>query len=271
VFRIYVVSTNLNLLLLLFLIFCVVCVCLTNHKTFISIKNIVLKWHHSYLSHHHSCQYCTIVHLPNEMHRDSKLILYADDPSILITGKTLYKVHNKSVTTLKHISKWFSVNGLSLNMDKIKIIKFDLSHFQHESFQIPYRYIKDDTNIKFLGMHIDKHMNWKTHTGPKTPKLSCACYATRCTYHLTNTDSLIIIYYAYFLSILTYGIIFWGSSTDVKTVFKLQKKAVRIMMSVSSKSSGRPILKKTENPDNTSTIYITSHDFLYTQFRIFYI
>jgi hypothetical protein len=106
-------------------------------------------------------------YLPSGMHSGSKLILYADDTSILITGKILHEVCNKSVTTLKYISKWFSVNGLSLNMDKTRKIKFDLSHSQHAPFQISYEdtHINDDTNIKFLGMQIDNHMNWKTHTG----------------------------------------------------------------------------------------------------------
>jgi hypothetical protein len=76
--------------------------------------------------------------LPSGMHPDSKLILYADDTSILITGKTLYAVHRKSVTTIKYITKWFSVNGLLLNMDKTKIIQFDLSHSQPVSFQISW-------------------------------------------------------------------------------------------------------------------------------------
>jgi hypothetical protein len=94
---------------------------------------------------------------PSGMHSDSKLILYAGNTSTLITGKARHEVHN-SVTTLKYISKWFSVNGLSLNMDKIKIIRFYFSHSQQASLQISYkgRHINDDTNIKFLGMQIDK-------------------------------------------------------------------------------------------------------------------
>jgi hypothetical protein len=183
--------------------------------------------------------------LPSRMHLDSKLILYADDTSILITDRPLHEVHNKTVTTLKYISKWFSVIGLSVNVDKTKTIKLDLSHSQHIPFQISYkeRHINDDTHIKFLGMQIDEHMNWKTHIGQKTPKLSSARYAIRCMYYVTNTDSLQMMYYAYFHSVM-YGIIFWGSSTDVKRVFKLQKKTVRIMRLVNSRSSCRPILKK---------------------------
>ena len=34
-----------------------------------------------------------------------------------------------------------------------------------------------------------------------------------------------MIYFAYFHSIMSYGIIFWGNSTDNDVIFKLQKKS----------------------------------------------
>jgi hypothetical protein len=57
------------------------------------------------------------------------------------------------------------VNGLSLNIDKTSVIKFNLSHFQEHSLQIFYRdkLLKEVTNVRFLGLGIDKHLNWNTH------------------------------------------------------------------------------------------------------------
>jgi hypothetical protein len=41
---------------------------------------------------------------------------------------------------------------------------------------------------------------------------------------------LINVYYAKFESVLKYGIIFWGGvQKDFKTLFKLQKKCVRVI------------------------------------------
>jgi hypothetical protein len=54
------------------------------------------------------------------------------------------------------------------------------------------------------------------------------------------------MYYAYFHSVLTCGIIFWGSSIDVKKDFKLKNKAVTIMKGVNFRSLCRPIFKKLE-------------------------
>ena len=76
------------------------------------------------------------------------------------------------------------------------------------------------------------------------PKLSRACYAVRFMLHISNTDTLKSIYFAYFHSLMKYGIIFWGNSSDSKKVFTLQKKIVRIMMGVKSRNSCRDLFKR---------------------------
>jgi hypothetical protein len=64
------------------------------------------------------------------------------------------------------------------------------------------------------------------------PKLSGACYAVRSMLHVSNTDTLRSIYFAYFHSIMKYGILFWGNSSNIKKTFTLQKKIVRLMAGV---------------------------------------
>jgi hypothetical protein len=77
------------------------------------------------------------------------------------------------------MSKCFAANGLSLNTDKSRVITFNLSHFQEHSLQIFYRdkLLKEVTNVRFLGLGYDKHLNWKTHIEQVIPKLSSDCYA----------------------------------------------------------------------------------------------
>jgi hypothetical protein len=64
------------------------------------------------------------------------------------------------------------------------------------------------------------------------PRLSGSCYAVRSMSHIRNTETLKSIYFAYFHSLMKYGITFWGNSSDSKKIFTLQKKTVRIMMDV---------------------------------------
>ena len=56
---------------------------------------------------------------------------------------------------------------------------------------------------------------------------------------LLSLDALKLIYYSYFHSILSYGIIFWGNTPPSNLVFKMQKKAVRIMIGIRNRDSCR--------------------------------
>jgi hypothetical protein len=78
------------------------------------------------------------------------------------------------------------------------------------------------------------------------PKLSGTCYAVRSLLHISNTKILKSIYFAYVHSVMKYGIIFWGNSSDSKKVFTLQLKIVSIMMSVKSRNSCRDLFKRLE-------------------------
>jgi hypothetical protein len=47
------------------------------------------------------------------------------------------------------------------------------------------------------------------------------------------------VYFAYFYSVMTYGIMFWGNSSSAERVFKIQKRAVRIMKGCGLRKSCR--------------------------------
>jgi hypothetical protein len=59
-----------------------------------------------------------------------------------------------------------------------------------------------------------------------------------------KTETLKLVYFAYFHAIMPYGIIFRGNSTDSKKVFYIQKKIIRIMAGTKRRSSCRELFKK---------------------------
>ena len=61
------------------------------------------------------------------------------------------------------------------------------------------------------------------------PKLNATCYAIRSMVHIGNINTLKSIYCAYFHSVIKYGVIFWGNSSNSGKIFALQKKIIRIM------------------------------------------
>jgi hypothetical protein len=58
--------------------------------------------------------------LPLAISIGSKLLLYANDTSVLISGTDIQRVQTKSIIALDNIHKWFMRNGLYLNLKKLK-------------------------------------------------------------------------------------------------------------------------------------------------------
>ena len=75
---------------------------------------------------------------------------------------------------------------------------------------------------KFLGLHIKNNISWKTHIESIKNKLSSACYVMRSVKPYVSVNTLKVIYYSYFHSVMTYGLIFWGNSPDSIKIFRLQ-------------------------------------------------
>jgi len=98
--------------------------------------------------------------------------------------------------------------------------------------------------MKFLGLQIDNHLNWKDHIEQIIPKLSAASYAIRSAVHINNVNTLKLIYNAHFHSIIKYEIIIWGNSTNSGKIYTLQKKTIRIMAGTQPRTSCRSLFKE---------------------------
>jgi hypothetical protein len=121
-------------------------------------------------------------------------------------------------------------------------------YYQQNCFNLSIGYvdktIEEVETTKFLGLQVDSNLNWKTHIQYITPKLSSAYFAMRTITSLMKTENLKLVYFAYFHSIMSYGIIFWGNSTDCKKVFCIQEKIIRIMAGTKRRASCRELFKK---------------------------
>jgi len=87
-------------------------------------------------------------------------------------------------------------------------------------------------------------LSWKTHIDTIIPKLSSTTFAIRTVKPYLSQDSLKMIYYSYFHSIMTYGIILGGNSRYRNTIFRLQKKIITIIMGLRNRDSCREHFKK---------------------------
>jgi hypothetical protein len=177
------------------------------------------------------------------LNKISSPILFADDTSIIISNPDPLAFLNSVTEVFNKLKLWFNANLLVLNYSKTEIVKFNTKNVYEQDIKIVYDNIEIHNSpcIKFLGVNIVNNLSWKTHIDLLLPKLSSACYAIRAIKPFVNQETLLMVYYAYFYSIIRYGVIFWGNSSYAINVFHLQKRVVRIITGINNRNSCRQI------------------------------
>jgi hypothetical protein len=148
-----------------------------------------------------------------------------------------------------------------LNCQKTNILYF-LTKPDHEitsnvQVSLVNRKIATTQSLKYLGLTVDTSLTWKHHTGELTSRLNKACYAIRSIKPFMSLDVLRSAYCLYVHSTISYGIIFWGNSSDSEEIFKIQRRKIRIIMNSSKNVSCRQQFKELNIfPIQSSYIYI---------------
>ena len=173
---------------------------------------------------------------------------FADDTHLLFVNKSLKKVQKFVNLDLRFLCKWLKANKISLNASKTELIIFrdPRNKSTHElKIKIDGKKLIPSKFVKYLGVLIDCHLNWHAHEMELHRKLSRAIGMLCKIRHFVNLESLRMIYYGIFSSILLYGSQIWGQhNMIVKKLQTLQNKALRIMNFSPSRSSATPLFKK---------------------------
>jgi len=105
----------------------------------------------------------------------------------------------------KHLIKWFKSNLLFLNFDQAYFIQFTNKSTCTPGVQITYKdkQISIVNETKFLGLFINNNLSWKTNIECIKSKLSSTCYAVRSVKPFLTINTLKMIYYSYFHSVMT--------------------------------------------------------------------
>jgi hypothetical protein len=102
------------------------------------------------------------------------------------------------------------------------------------------------------------------------PKLSSAHFAVRAVKIFLSQESLKIIYFPCFHSILTHELVFWGNSYHSNTVFKLQKRILELCWGLQrERESCTEYFRKIKIlPLQSQYIHIYTHTYLLLLFVI---
>ena len=160
---------------------------------------------------------------------------FADDTFIVYNSKKPKTIETVINFELKKVTKWLRLNKLSLNAAKTEVI-----FFRSNRHSLDYNKISIKMNgikltpvdyIKYLGMYIDKNLDWNHHIHELIKKLNRANGILSKLRYNTTLDICVQVYYAIFYSYLIYGCNVWGftSEENINAIQVLQNKCLRIM------------------------------------------
>jgi len=173
----------------------------------------------------------------NDFYKCSDILdfhIFADDTNLFYSDSNLRHLENTINSNLKQISCWLKANKLSLNIEKTNYVIFyprqkKLNHTLE--LKIDNQRLEQKESIKYLGLYIDSHLNWKSHINHITKKIKrCIGILSKIRYFV-SLQVLVQLYNTLILPFLTYSLITWGSTyqTSLEPLKILQKKALRII------------------------------------------
>lgn len=185
---------------------------------------------------------------------DGAITNYADDTNLLVGSETISDLINKGEELFLKAEAWLGTNRLVLNKKKTNIVIFSTSRCRKEkpeTVKIKDTQINVSDYTKFLGLYIDKFLQWNRHAEYLHKTLNTVCYAIRLISKYMDRKTLKILYYANFESVFKYGIMFWGIRENLERIFLIQKRVLRIIKGMGFLDSCRGAFKN----DQMLTVY----------------
>lgn len=158
--------------------------------------------------------------------------LFADDTFLCAQNQNIQMLQSEVNNELYKVAQWLSSNKLTLNIKKSKyMIISNKRNIPKLSININQSHLEECNEYKYLGVIIDKKLNWDKHIEHITQKISKVCGAMARLRHCVNFEVLKNVYYALVHSYIRYGIIVWGnaSQSSLKPLQTAVNKVLRIM------------------------------------------
>lgn len=170
---------------------------------------------------------------------NNRIVLFADDTSVLFWADDLEGCKRDIEVTLKNLNNWFTSNNLLLNINKTKLLVFGPRREQELGIKLGKDEIESTESLSFLGVNLDRQLDWRTHVSLLAGSMARYCYAISVIANNINVSAALSAYHAFVQSRVRYGVMFWGNSVDSGRIFKLQKKCLRTIFKIKQLESCR--------------------------------
>lgn len=175
---------------------------------------------------------------------EARVTQYADDTTVIVQADSPLALNLQLNLVINKINSWLISNDLYLNVNKTSIL-----HFRSQSVSVGVGVtLHDDVidevdSVCFLGVQLDTRFTWRQHVEALCSKLNSILFSLRCLSDFLNSSALKMVYHGYFASVMSYGILSWGtaSASILHRVFKLQKRAIRLVFGLGGLESCREV------------------------------
>ena len=183
------------------------------------------------------------------------ILSFADDTTAYMAGNNLRELTEAVNVNLEKIYTWLCENKLSLNIAKTKYMIFSpkchkVTHNIINPIHINNISIERCGNnqpnktIKFLGINFDENLSWNIHVNSMCTKVSKVVFLINRAKNVLPPSALRSLYFALIHSRLSYGVLAWGNSASASKLFKVQKRAVRVVTNSKYRAHTDPLFKK---------------------------
>ncbi len=177
---------------------------------------------------------------------NSSCVLYADDTSIIISGKNVTELRTK-LHILDFYVNWFCDNKLAINVKKTNYML--LGNVLNEdmlTIQFNGKTINRVSSVRYLGIMLDDKLAWSEHTNLVREKAAKGLGMLKLARSFLPNICLLSIYYSFVYPYLINAIEFWGNTFKkyIHPIEVLQKSCIRILGNVSFYTSCKPVAKQ---------------------------
>lgn len=168
------------------------------------------------------------------------ILLYADDTVVYCSGTSLSTAINLLQARLNLVCNWCTVNKLTINIAKSKLMVFGTRH-KLRNIMVPPVHVNGEIlghvcQYKYLGVILDSSLTFEAHLKSLIKKFSYKVYVlNQMRPHLT-TSAACLVYKSMMLPDLDYGDIFYEgcSKKYLNKLQRLQNRAISIVLGPSS-------------------------------------
>lgn len=161
-------------------------------------------------------------------------VLYADDTTLGKAGSSLHDIDMSKEYT--QVQKWLLSNKLHLNAEKTVKMTFSTKNLDC--------FLSDAVHTKFLGVTVDRTLTWQYHVDTLANKLSKNVYLLRNLTNCISQKTILTAYFALIQSHVEYCIILWGHTGLTTRVFRLQRRAVRVVAGIPYREDCKNFFRK---------------------------